>query len=405
MRMPLVWLLSPWMLLAWMLAVWTLLACGGSGPPSAGGVPAATVPALDGTGLIVSSTGPVAGAPAGTAPSSPPSGPPSGPVGAPGQRPTGSPITIAFGGDVHFEGRSGARLAADPATALGPIAQALRRADLAMVNLETAVTTAGTPVHKAFVFRAPPSAFVALRAAGVDVATLANNHGMDYGVDGLRDTIAGARSAGFPIVGIGLDDAQAYAPVRTTVKGQRIAVIGATQVIDDELASDWTAGPGKPGLASAKNIPRLLAAVRAARSGSDTVVVYLHWGVERASCPTPAQRALVPQLVEAGADVIVGSHTHVQLGGGWGPDGVYVDYGLGNLVFYASGDGPNTMSGVLTLTVAGRAVTAAEWMPARIAGGVPVPLAGAQASAARSAWDQLRTCADLAAEPPRHGPE
>ncbi len=402
--MPLMWspVRSPVRpLLLGMLTVWTLLACGASGPPSAGGGPAATVPAVGATVLIASPAGPVASAPPGT--SSPT--PTSGSLNVSERRPTGSPITIAFGGDVHFEGRPGARLAADPRTALGPIAQALGRADLAMVNLETAVTAGGTPVNKTFVFRAPPSAFVALRAAGVDVATLANNHGMDYGVDGLRDTIAGARSAGFPIVGIGLDDAQAYAPMHTITKGQRIAVIGATQVIDDELVSNWTAGPGKPGLASAKDVPRLLAAVRAARAGSDTVIVYLHWGMERASCPTPAQRALVPQLVEAGADVIVGSHAHVQLGGGWGPDGVYVDYGLGNFVFYASGNGPNTTSGVLTLTVAGRAVTAAEWMPARIDDGVPVPLAGAQASAARSAWDQLRSCADLVAESPRHGPE
>ncbi len=83
-------------------------------------------------------------------------------------------MTLAFGGDVHFEGVIRSRLTSNPATAVGPIASMLRRADLAMVNLETAITTRGTPQSKSFTFRAPASAFQALKAAGVDVATMAN---------------------------------------------------------------------------------------------------------------------------------------------------------------------------------------------------------------------------------------
>lgn len=100
-------------------------------------------------------------------------------------------VTLAFGGDVHFEGGLRARLGTDPRTAMGPIAKALRAADLAMVNLESAVTTGGEPApDKEFRFRAPPSAFAALRGAGVDVATLANNHGMDFMETGLADSLA-----------------------------------------------------------------------------------------------------------------------------------------------------------------------------------------------------------------------
>ncbi|HEX2313445.1 MAG TPA: CapA family protein, partial [Thermomonospora sp.] len=87
--------------------------------------------------------------------------------------PAKEPIILAFGGDTHFEGQLRARLA-NPRTALGPIASTLRAADFAMVNLETAITTAGTPAPaKQFVFRAPPSAFTALKAAGVDVTSMA----------------------------------------------------------------------------------------------------------------------------------------------------------------------------------------------------------------------------------------
>jgi poly-gamma-glutamate capsule biosynthesis protein CapA/YwtB (metallophosphatase superfamily) len=314
-----------------------------------------------------------------------------------GREPTGAPVTIAFGGDVHFEGGIARRLARDPATTFGPIAGVLRRADLAVVNLETAITERGTPAPKEFTFRAPPSAFAALDAAGVDVATMANNHGADYGVVGIRDSLAAARQAGLPVIGIGGDAEQAFRAHRFDVNGQRIAVIGATQVLDSNLAAAWSAGDGKPGLASAYDERRLLRAVRAARAAADTVVVDLHWGRELEGCPIDRQRALAPRLVAAGADVVVGSHAHVLLGGGY-LRGAYVHYGLGNFVFYARG-GVTARSGVLLLTVRGRAVTRAEWVPAVISGGIPLPLEGAAADQAVAAWRALRACTGLAARP------
>ncbi|MEX5709774.1 CapA family protein [Parafrankia sp. FMc6] len=323
-----------------------------------------------------------------------------GAVGNGPRRPTGNPVRIAFGGDVHFEGAPGQRLAADPKTAVGPMAQTLSAADLAIVNLETAVTTGGTPATKAFVFRAPPAAFTAMRAAGIDVVNMANNHGMDYGVEGLADSLRSAREADFPTVGIGADDSAAYTPYVTIVNGQRIAIFGATQVLDDELVSAWTAGPGKPGLASAKKVERLAAAIREVRPTVDTVIVYLHWGVEREACPSDTQTGLVAPLVAAGADALVGGHAHVLQGAGWNHHGVYVGYGLGNFVFYASGGGPNTETGVLELTFQGRAVTTANWVPGRIVDGVPRPLTGAAASQALTGWNSLRDCTDLSGTAP-----
>ncbi len=309
----------------------------------------------------------------------------------------GAAVTLAFGGDVHFEGVIGGRLARDPATAFGPVAAVLRRADLAMVNLETAITTRGTPQSKDFTFRASPTAFRALKGAGVDVATMANNHGMDFGPVGLADSVQAAQDADFPVVGIGRDAAAAFRPYTVTLKGQRIAVIGATQVLDDNLAAAWTAGDGKPGLASAYQIDSLLAAVRSARRKADTVVVDLHWGRELAPCPIERQRELAPRLVKAGADVVVGSHAHVLLGAGYlGP--AYVDYGLGNFVFYSHG-GVTAQSGVLTLTVRGRAVTRAQWVPAVITGGIPIPVSGSAADRAVASWNALRGCTGLAAAP------
>jgi poly-gamma-glutamate synthesis protein (capsule biosynthesis protein) len=306
---------------------------------------------------------------------------------------SGKPVVLAFAGDVHFEGPLASKLAANPSGVLTPIEPLLSEADLTVVNLETAVTNGGAPATKQFVFRTPPSAFEALRGGGVDVASMANNHGLDYGESGLRDSLAAAKHYHFPLIGIGLDDKHAFRPFRRTINGHRIAVIGATQVLDDELVSAWTAGPGKPGLASAKDVPRLLQEVHAARRTSDTVVVFLHWGVELAQCPTADQRTLAKQLVAAGADMVVGGHAHRLLGAGR-MGSALVGYGLGNFVWYGTSE-LSTQSGVLFVTVTGRKVNGYRWAPARIVDGVPHPLSGSARRAELASWRSLRGCTGL----------
>ena len=295
---------------------------------------------------------------------------------------------------MHFEGVLREKLSSDPDHVLASIEPVLGASDIAMVNLETAITERGTPQPKTYTFRAPPTALQALRAGGVDVATMANNHGVDFGAVGLEDTLAAIHEAGFPVVGIGANATQAYAPYRVTVHGERIAIIGATQVIDEALISAWTATATHGGVASAKNVDDLLAAVRAARRTSDTVVVYLHWGIETHTCPSAEQEQLAAALAGAGADVIVGSHTHRLLGGGR-LGRAFVDYGLGNFAFYAT-DGPGTQSGVLTVTVTGRQVDHYAWTPAVIESGTPRPLTGSDAQAATADWNHRRSCTNLA---------
>ncbi|MEV5553891.1 CapA family protein [Nonomuraea wenchangensis] len=308
------------------------------------------------------------------------------------------PYTISFGGDVHFEGILRPRLA-NPRTALGPIANVLRQADLTMVNLETAITTAGTPAPgKQYTFRAPASAFTALKSAGVDVVSMANNHGMDYMESGLADSLAAIKRSKFPVVGIGKDAAEAYKPYRKTVNGNRVAIIGATQVLDSEFIQAWTATADKGGLASAKDEAALLRAVREARKNSDTVIVHLHWGTEMQKCPNEAQLSLAPKLVKAGADVIVGGHAHILLGSGY-LGNAYVNYGMGNFVFYNSNPATTGRTGVLTLTINGRKVLKDRWTPATIQGGVPVPMTGSAKSQALADWTALRSCTGLSARP------
>lgn len=303
-----------------------------------------------------------------------------------------TPITLAFGGDTHADGRSRSALGADGLAAITPL---LRDADLTMLNLESAITTRGTAADKAFTFRAPPVFLTRLRDAGVDVVTAANNHGRDYGQVGLEDTLAAEKARGLPIVGIGKNAAEAFAPFRTTIKGVRVAALGATQVLDAELAASWSATDSKPGLASAQDPTRLVAAVRSARANSDLVIVYLHWGTERVTCPTARQRRLAQALEDAGADIIVGAHAHRLLGAGRHGD-AYVSYGLGNFIFSTAG-GPGAETGVLKLTVSARRVTKEQWLPAVISGGVPRPVHGAQAERQLRSWQRLRGCTDLTA--------
>jgi poly-gamma-glutamate capsule biosynthesis protein CapA/YwtB (metallophosphatase superfamily) len=306
---------------------------------------------------------------------------------------SGNPVVFAFGGDIHFEGVLSSKLAASPASVLSPIAPTLAEADFAVANLETAVTDTGLAASKQFVFRTPATAFAALRSGSIDVVSMANNHGMDYGEAGLRDSLAAAKRYRFPVVGIGLDARRAYAPYRRTVRGQRIAILGATQVLDDHLISSWTAGPGTPGLASAKDVARLVTEVRRARRTSDTVVVYLHWGVELVGCPTPDQRTLARRLVAAGADIVVGGHAHRLLGAGRMGDAL-VGYGLGNFAWYGTSE-LSSQTGVLFVTATGRRIDAYRWTPARIVDGVPRPLSGSERRSELRSWRSLRGCTGL----------
>ena len=303
------------------------------------------------------------------------------------------PVTIAFGGDVHFEGQLVRALEADPLAVLTPIEAMMADADLAIVNLETAVTRSGTAAPKDFTFRVGPVAFDALRAAGVDVVSLANNHGMDYGLEGLEETIDSAAAANFPIVGIGRNADEAYAPWTSEIHGQRVAVFGATQVLDSALEAEWTATDDSPGLASAKGENRLFVEVEQAAGAHDIVVVFLHWGVEGERCPTPDQQGLADRLIDAGADIVVGAHTH-RLQGGGQKGGAYVHYGLGNFVFHNRG-GLGSESGVLRVTVRQGTIESSEWVPARLTNGVATELTDEPAAVAMAAWEELRACTDL----------
>jgi hypothetical protein len=312
----------------------------------------------------------------------------------------GKTVTLGFGGDVHFAGAVGERLASNPSTALGTsIPQLFATTNLSMVNLETAVTdgTCPEPQSKPYIFDAPASALTALKSASISLATEANDHGEDCGPQGLSQNLTVAAQAKYPIVGIGNNAAQAFTPYRITLNGQRIAVIAATQVIAANLVAGWTATSTQPGVASAIDPTELVREVQQVRKTADTVIVYVHWGTETQACPNPQQGPLAEQLVKAGADIVIGSNAHVLLGAGY-MGSAYVDYGLGNFAFYDD-TAPETNSGSLIITAVGRHITGVAFRPATILNGLPQPLTGAPAQTALQSWNSARTCTGLAATP------
>jgi poly-gamma-glutamate synthesis protein (capsule biosynthesis protein) len=320
--------------------------------------------------------------------------------------PTASPapaapvtLTLAFGGDVHFVGRNAALLA-NPQTAIGSFAKQLTAADLAMVNLESAVTTRGTPEPKDFHFRAPPSAYTALAAAGIDVVSLGNNHTLDYGRVGLADTLDHAARAGIPVVGAGRNVDEAYAPHVVTIRGVRVAIIGLSQI--HTLAEEWMPTASRSGVAMSHDRVRSVEAVRRARALADVVIVFMHWGVERSNCPKEEMRTFAKAMALAGATMVVGTHAHVPLAGGF-IGNTYIHYGLGNFVWYLNSDSVLLTLKVTAVAGAGpdrAAVTSAEVTPAVVtSSGRPAPATGSRASAVRARLAAAQRCARLAAEP------
>ena len=318
-------------------------------------------------------------------------------------------VTFAFAGDTHFvdhwdtEGGASyagvptlaAQLRADPEHVLSPVAPVFARADLVMVNLETAITDRGEPAAgKAFHFRSPAMSLAALKAAGVDVVGMANNHALDYGPVGMSDTFDAIAASGMPVLGLGRDATEAFRPHLTSINGQRIAIFAATDWLEPALVSQWTATDTRPGLAFCIDPSRLVSAVGSVRPQVDTVVVFLHWGTETTHCASPEQHTLARSLIAAGADIIVGSHAHRVFGAGHVGDAL-VAYGLGNFVYFRE-DGESGSSGILLVTATGRHVDSYEWVPARIVRGIPRPETGPAGASDEAVWAGRRPCSGLA---------
>lgn len=202
-------------------------------------------------------------------------------------------------------------------------------ADLVMVNLECAATDGGTPQPKQFVFRCALEGLPAMRDAGVDVVTLANNHSGDYGIPGMVESRANVEAAGMEAVGVGEDEADAYAPRILEINGWRIAIIGFGGVVP---VPEWTARGDRPGQPTGYDPQRMAEAIEVAAEQADLVIATVHWGEEGSFEPRSEDRVKADAMIAAGADVIFGHHAH-RLQPLEVVDDVPVFWNLGNFVW------------------------------------------------------------------------
>ena len=212
---------------------------------------------------------------------------------------------------------------------------AIQFADYFAVNEEFPFSSRGTQApDKQYTFRLAPEKVSLFKEMGIDAVTLANNHALDYGTDALLDTCEILDQADILHTGAGKDLDTAKQPVLFEKNGQRVALIGATRVIPK---ADWAATKGHPGMLSSYevSVEPLLAQIAECHASGDKVVVLIHWGIERDEMPQEYQRALARRYIDAGADLVIGSHPHVLQGIEY-YKGKPIFYSLGNFVFGSS---------------------------------------------------------------------
>lgn len=196
-------------------------------------------------------------------------------------------------------------------------------------NLEGPLTERGTAEgDKRYIFRSPPNKVApALARAGFNVVSLANNHILDYGVDGLTDTLAALDSAGIAYAGAGQDLAAARRPAILTVEGTRVAVLAYSLTFPE----NFYAGARRPGTAFGHE-QHVRADVAEARRQADIVLVSFHWGQEGKTTLREYQTRLGRAAIDAGAQAVIGHHPHILQGVEQYKDGVIL-YSLGNFTF------------------------------------------------------------------------
>lgn len=235
---------------------------------------------------------------------------------------------------VRREGRFRERAEAGPAVGLAALRPLTAGAEAVFANLECAITVRDLPYPgppKRFLFQARPGCLRLLTEVGVRLVSLANNHALDAGPEGLLETMRELARAGIAAVGAGEDAAAAWAPRRLVLNGRTLGVLAAC-----DHPPEFAAGPDRPGVAFL-DLRRpgaaepLVAAVRRAAESVEHLVVALHWQPNWVPTVAETTRALAARLIAAGARVVWGHSPHHLQGVEWFGDGVVL-YGTGSLI-------------------------------------------------------------------------
>jgi poly-gamma-glutamate synthesis protein (capsule biosynthesis protein) len=221
-----------------------------------------------------------------------------------------------------------------PESFWGDTLPVLRRADLVVAGLECAVTTHPVPwtrYPKVFHFKAPPRATAVLQAAGIRLVSLANNHTLDFEVEGLLETLDHLDAAGIAHAGAGRNLAHAQRPAVLEAGGLRVGMIAFT---DNE--PPWLAGADRPGTNYIEIRPDGTTlrrveerAAQAHAEGAQFVILSLHWGPNMRLRPPPHFREFARGALERGVDLIHGHSAHIFQG---------IEVHKGKPILYDTGD-------------------------------------------------------------------
>lgn len=251
----------------------------------------------------------------------------------------------------------------------GAVRSLLRGADIAMVNLEGPAPDNFRYHTSGYTFSMDPALLTGLRYAGIDVVSLANNHIRNWGASGVRDTTRNLDRLGIRYAGAGMTGAKARRPAWMTAAGQRVAILAYNGVGSYRgIGGSPNATSTRAG-AAALTITSVRTDIRAARAaGADVVIVFPHWGTEYTDRLNPQQASLAPKILAAGADAVIGGHSHwagpIRLFGGR-----LVAYSMGDLVFSLAHDERSQEGILLELTFSGRRLAQVTLHPTLIVGG------------------------------------
>lgn len=217
------------------------------------------------------------------------------------------------------------------------VAEKLKQADVTFGNLENPLSDSFTPPTQGMSFLAPTKAIEGLVLSGIDIVGLANNHSTNFGAKVFRDTLQILKNNKIEYVGGGENITEAKSHKILDINGKKFAFLDVNSIIGDVEATENSAGDWKIsfppwGTRNEAEIQEILGKINAAKKESDFTIIMIHWGKEYTHDPSPQMKTLGHEFIDAGADLVVGTHPHWMQGVEAYKNG-FIAYSLGNFVF------------------------------------------------------------------------
>ena len=211
------------------------------------------------------------------------------------------------------------------------VVKIMTESDIMVANSEFTISNRGEKIpNKYYTFRASPKRLPIYNEMGVDLVTLANNHVYDFGKDAFYDMLDSLNEYKIPYIGAGKNIEEAMEPYYFIIGGYKIAFINATRAEKYILTPEATETEG--GVFRCYDPTNLIALIKNTKATSDYVITLIHWGKEYSHDLEEVQKTTSKMYIDAGSDVIIGTHAHVLQGIEFYNDKPII-YNLGDFIF------------------------------------------------------------------------